>query len=305
MENFFRQPATKLEEIQKPVMEASPAIPETSIEQTANYKGNWWLAQLSRFKNPTIRKQLVDFWEKNEQYIAKHGIRTYVDSFIKKDPTTNEIIWKDEELGLPEMERVYETVPYTALSRAEIEKQIEDTIQREENVTLINQDTDRSNSLNRPTEEAKDSPRDTLHEPRYRVAEIGMKDDSLLSHEDEKFVTTMSLVEAHEKGHSLRDLRPSPYLTELFSRAFDLDPNSEVYGYFHEGEPKELIERMAQLKNYFGMQGDEKFTLQHLDYARTHYIRDVGFNNQMTAFFAAITPETEFGFLKLMNSIGI
>ncbi len=62
---------------------------------------------------------------------------------------------------------------------------------------------------------------------------------------------------------------------------------------------------MSQLKCYFGMNGDEVFTPEHLVYAREHYVTDTGLDNLMTQFFQAITPETENGFLELINTSGI
>ena len=43
--------------------------------------------------------------------------------------------------------------------------------------------------------------------------------------------------------------------------------------------PDELTARMAQFKNYFGMQGGEQFTADHLNYLRQHYIEDTGLDN--------------------------
>ncbi|MEA3399062.1 MAG: hypothetical protein U9R00_00950 [Patescibacteria group bacterium] len=63
---------------------------------------------------------------------------------------------------------------------------------------------------------------------------------------------------------------------------------------------------MAQLKNYFGMKGSEKFTKQHLDYAKNNYIKDTGIPDfQIKPFLDAITTEKEEDFLRLINSLGI
>ena len=71
-------------------------------------------------------------------------------------------------------------------------------------------------------------------------------------------------------------------------------------------DPNEIAERMAQLKNYFGMSGNEEFTKAHLVWAREHFIKDLpGCDNGMTHFFQAITPETEERFLYLINNSGI
>lgn len=67
----------------------------------------------------------------------------------------------------------------------------------------------------------------------------------------------------------------------------------------------ELAERMSQLKNYFGMDGDQLFTKEQMHYAKEHYIKDTGMDNHMRFFFQAITPETEEAFLQIINTSGI
>ncbi|MEN9881232.1 MAG: hypothetical protein RLZZ308_415 [Candidatus Parcubacteria bacterium] len=62
---------------------------------------------------------------------------------------------------------------------------------------------------------------------------------------------------------------------------------------------------MSQLKGYFGMSGDEKFTSKHLEYARKNYLKDGMIDNNMHTFFDSITEKTEFYFLKLINSVGV
>ena len=65
------------------------------------------------------------------------------------------------------------------------------------------------------------------------------------------------------------------------------------------------MERMSQLKNYFGFDGDQEFTKEHLDYARTHYVKDMSLDNSMSALFQMITAEKEEQFLRAINSLGI
>jgi hypothetical protein len=133
----------------------------------------------------------------------------------------------------------------------------------------------------------------------------------------------MSITEAHEKGHKVRvDLIGNDVANRVIGEAFnpgvvqvseeELEPykkwnpditKDRIKEYLFSAH--ELIERMSQLKNYFGMKGDEEFTKEHLEYARINYIRDTGFNNEMTQFFQAITSEKEEVFIKLMNTIGI
>jgi hypothetical protein len=69
--------------------------------------------------------------------------------------------------------------------------------------------------------------------------------------------------------------------------------------------PTEIVERMAQLKNYFGMSGDEEFTANHLEYARLNYVEDTGLDNGMKYFFKSIKSETQEEFLRLINNAGV
>ncbi len=146
-------------------------------------------------------------------------------------------------------------------------------------------------------------------------------------------VEQKSYTEAHEKGHTLRKIR-SLAAAKHFGRGFNfeslpvsqdrisklveyyksLDPESAdsiteetaVAGLVeYLSDPVEIIERMSQLKNYFGMTGDEVFTREHLLYVREHYINDTKLDNFMHEFFLSITPETEDTFLALINTCGV
>lgn len=114
-----------------------------------------------------------------------------------------------------------------------------------------------------------------------------------------------NIIESHEKGHGLRDFvsedsrdfRQSIDLEVI--RQKDRETGKREIGYLSQAE--EIAERMAQLKNYFGMKADEKFTKQHLNYAREHYLKDIDLDNNMSTFFAAITPMTEDKFIETIN----
>ncbi len=144
-----------------------------------------------------------------------------------------------------------------------------------------------------------------------------------------------SVTEAHEKGHGMRSFRSPSDVTEDICSGFDIDKvklseklvdinvkalqnmrpelskRRKVVGktkeqlIYYETHPIELLERMSQLKNYFGMSQYEQFTKEHLDYAREHFAKDIGgvFDMQMEAFFSMITKEKEERFLELMNTL--
>ena len=67
----------------------------------------------------------------------------------------------------------------------------------------------------------------------------------------------------------------------------------------------ELFERMAQLRNYFGMKYGDIFTKEHLDYVRKNYSKDTEFYHQIRPFLLMITEKTEENFLKNMNEFPI
>ncbi len=124
-----------------------------------------------------------------------------------------------------------------------------------------------------------------------------------------------NIIEAHEKGHGLRDFTAPGDITivkeTIDSKVLaDIAANhnsthEDAFPYNYLRTPEEIIERMAQLKNYFGMKDNEQFTKEHLEYARHHYVIDTQLDNLMSEFFACITKETEPKFLSVMNSYPI
>lgn len=117
------------------------------------------------------------------------------------------------------------------------------------------------------------------------------------------------IIAAHEAYHGMVTT-PAPAAKEV-ARGFDGDVYNSIVekqklkqpGYLRN--PDELMARMAQLKNYYGMQGSETFTKGHLDYARQHYVADTGLDNSMSVFMQAISSRTEPDFLRLMNTLPV
>ena len=125
-----------------------------------------------------------------------------------------------------------------------------------------------------------------------------------------------NIVEAHEKGHGFRDFH-SPIDTREIGSVIDfealegltanyreLEKSAQKEGRFRSNyvpKPEEIIERMAQFKNYFGMDASEPFTKAHLDYAREHYTADTGLDNGVHDLLHCVTPRTEQAFLKIIN----
>jgi hypothetical protein len=130
----------------------------------------------------------------------------------------------------------------------------------------------------------------------------------------------MNIVEAHEKGHGLRDYT-SPLdkqeiqsiiddeaLATLTTEYKELERLGHKEGRFRSSyveRPDEIIERMAQFKNYFGMGAQDTFEKKHLDHIRAHYVADTGLDNNITDLLQCVTPETEAAFLKVINKYPI
>lgn len=64
---------------------------------------------------------------------------------------------------------------------------------------------------------------------------------------------------------------------------------AKVQNYFWNRYGTELAARGAQLKNYFGLIGNQKLTPEMLEYAKRFYVKDTGMNNNMQDFFDGIT----------------
>jgi hypothetical protein len=283
-----------------------------SIESTANYEGNDALLLIDRLRNQTIKNQIVQilFQEAIDRFSSlKNGQWepymlegwTGEERFkLVKDKVTGRIIDSNElkdELNTP--------LP----TLEEIEGEVDANINQIANVTEIDFTTDQPSKY-------------CIH-----LGWIAPWTDKKLTEKQ------YSIIAAHEKGHRVREYLGS--LDERFQRGFDRSkanftekdydilkkdydnqtskqngefPPFEVEkeGYFdYLFSASEIAERMSQLKNYFGIQGAETFTKEHLQYAREHYVKDVGMDNGMVLFFQAITPETEDSFLELINECGI
>lgn len=261
---------------------------QSVVEKSANYQGNETLVMLARLRNPVIKKQIVELW-----------IKAY-----NSDPSSTDRDFANAPNGF--------------------EQEIDRRLDQAEKVTPIwspqggpglHPYGDRHG-----TKRGEYELRETVP-PRWQLDEIGNQPTTKRA---------MSMTEAHEKGHYVRLLLLNYYdfFRDYFAKGFDLSHvvlTQDEYEnrWAREGDPEytlekaraeliyylryghEIAERMSQLKNYFGMKGDEIFTKEHLAYARKHYVKDVGFDNDMTHFFQAITPKTETTFLDLMKTSGI
>ena len=117
------------------------------------------------------------------------------------------------------------------------------------------------------------------------------------------------IIAAHETYHGMVDVRGSAY--QEVRSGFDWDALNTLIdaGQIKQPEyirhPDELMARMAQFKNYFGMAGGEQFTAGHLGHIRSHYVQDTGLDNGISTVLSIITPKTEPRFIELMNTLPV
>jgi hypothetical protein len=272
---------------------------EWPIEQQANFEGSWTNLMCERLRNPEIRKQVIDLLVEKE-----------LDA--KGRPSTDEFY---DDSGNQTMKY------FVPRLRGEIE------IDFENNLENVQKETPISFSAEMP--HSASGGREILN-LNWISTITGKKPTA----------EVWNIIESHEKGHALRTYGfltqegvfwESNLFDERFQNVFDFSKikftqeeykrwqnsiesekeKSKTFNEFCDNNiqylksPMELAERMSQLKNYFGMSGAERFTKEHLGYAREHYIKDTDFDNDMTQFFQAITPEKEDAFIELINSAGI
>ncbi len=265
-------------------------IIQKTIEQQANSYENPTLLLVSRLRNSEIFEQLVSLYE---------------DYYKKKNPDGKSAKSKEE-------------------IREELNRRIE----------IIEKDTPILTDLENGGSHCGEGD-DLFWHDDYEVSreKIQINKDDYFSHriDHNKWNQAQSITESHEKGHFIRvfgdryfreyfcsgfDKNIFPYTTEMVLKyskkhlMVDSINEDHVRNYIREGKRylftgHEIAERMSQLKAYFGMKGNEKFTLEHLAYAREHYISNTGFDNNMTEFFSAITKDTEARFIEIINSSGI
>jgi len=278
--------------------------PIANVESQANYEGNATLLLVDRLNNSRIKDQITDLlYQGNQAWIE--NLKNNTEPLIEDEHLSEDFV-KEKDTGMLIQKSELSKLPE---SREEIEGDLDKRIAEISSVTPIRY------SSQQPSEEAMSL--------------------NFAFPDGKKFNTQqMSLVEAHEKGHTVR-LYFGDFFRRYFSKGFDLEQigysekdhefaeflqeqheslppeerrtfeesRQDFFNYLFSGP--EVAERMSQLKNYFGMKGDEEFTKEHLAYAREHYVKDTGLDNYMTYFLKAVTPETEDAFIELVNTSGI
>ncbi len=113
-----------------------------------------------------------------------------------------------------------------------------------------------------------------------------------------------NIIEAHEKIHGIFSFNDSPMGARL-RHVLDTDSLAKLQENqrtTYLREPDEILARMSQLRNYFGMGAEEEFTPEHLAIASARYVADTKLDNDVQSFLSCITDKTEKEFLQIMNT---
>jgi hypothetical protein len=111
-----------------------------------------------------------------------------------------------------------------------------------------------------------------------------------------------SAIAGHEGNHSLFANTISKEMGEDILKPFGGTGSRPVRGYPDKHQVDEVFARMSQMKNAFGMKGNEKFTRAHLDKIRKSYSKEF-LDNSIDDMLTKIPPgsKQEANFIKNMN----
>ena len=105
---------------------------------------------------------------------------------------------------------------------------------------------------------------------------------------EEKWGVVSDAIKPYHTGQPKSDLNAHEFAHYVFGPVEK--PPLEVYNGVNAylRKPTEINARGTQIKNYFGLKENEPLTENMLKYAEKHYIKDRGYDNNMTQFFSGI-----------------
>lgn len=241
---------------------------ETLTSEIETYKGNWFNLQQERMASP-------DFREKFERFIEKHK-----PSLQTGEPSS--MLQKPESF------------------QSHYQAQLDDF---DDNLSHVGGSVGYGNAAEVGGKSAGSLGHGKIGETGTVYLDAIHKDGTPLTDEQK------DIIAAHEAYHGMIDAQGSA-VAEIKS-GFDWNTYNELVDTTDVKQPSylrnpdELTARMAQFKNYFGMQGGEQFTPDHLDYLRQHYLEDTGLDNGVSTMLKMVTPATEKQFIELMNKLPV
>jgi hypothetical protein len=302
-------------------LEANPF--NSSIEKTANFEGNWSELLFTRVQNPIIQEQIIDLLSKEDlAYQDYLRNESFTLDFVQDNG--NRILRSSAGKQIAENELEEARSTFRFRTREQIEKEFDDRLAKVMSFTAISFDKTQPTSERMTLNWDEPYSGKPLNARQMSIAEAHEKGHVLRPYHSNyypmpdiftaHFLPAFDIDQVKITDEDIRVFTEQQKIKEAESNSHDeeYEPSQVTeeslrsgYLQYYLFNALEIAERMAQLKNYFGMSGADQFTAEHLAYAREHYLQDTGLDNGMTHFFQAITPETEGKFIELINSSGI
>ena len=248
------------------------------VEVSANYPGDWTALLYQRLSNPAYKAKFIA--QKTEAMKSlNRGEPGLLDKAEERSGYYQEQIdGYDERLA-----KVFSSVRVGNASEFHYEPQHVGTIEQlGKPAVVFNDATNRDGTPLTTRHKEIILPHEIGHALRDYVSPDEGREIRLVLDQDALAALSVKYKSQEEAGTKMGKFRPE-YLKQ----------------------PHEIIERMAQFKNYFGMGASEQFTKKHLDHIRNRYVTDTGLDNSVSDLLSCVTPRTEQAFLKVINKYPI
>jgi len=256
-----------------------------TIEEQANYQGDWTLLLRERLRDPITKRKFIN--TKQEEIKKLQNSLTQKSSVRKINAVNKEI---DEILEqIHDYDRAVEEVFSST--------KIGDPAKRE---TLDIGDNPLGKTIGKSS---------------------GWKDTGIVQNYTTKENRAKNITEAHEKIHGITRYSSIPNIEDMFDdEKMSIELQGAYEGYPERGvkyemyteNPNEILARMSSLKNYFGMKASDIFTKDHLEYAQRHYDEDMDGGEDVdgkeyftSSFLYLLKRENNDKFFEIINSYPI
>lgn len=279
------------------------------LESISPYQGNWDVLCFERWRTADNIAKLASLYydhlttvgleDKKMAYLALPFANTYFRNVLEQDEnwkqvTTDGLLFKRVQQLVISSRAIEDMILYRSREECEsfFRKKLREALELIFSITLISDSTENFIGWGSPG----------------FPGEIRLPDENPLT--GERFTLhELGAISAHEKGHGFRYFEGDSVVVRKILSAFDSNKIRNQLALNYEYRAIELLERMSQLKNFYGMSGSEEFTREHLEFAREkiQHEKVLGefFSVQMSTFFSMITPQTTERFLELMNTLPV
>lgn len=259
-----------------------PEIPKTpdkklSVEDQANYKGDWTLLLRERLLDPITKAKFIKTKQEEIKWMQK--------SLTNENKETINI----EINKILDQINDYDSMVEKVFSYTKISTPVEDA-----ELHLSIDEMSGESSLG---------------------YSYGWGDTGTIRSYDTNDDRKKNIFESHEKVHGIVRVSHIDNLEDMFDpEEMSMELDGAYEGNYERGveyeqylkNPNEIMASLSQLKNYFGMKAKDIFTKEHFKYAQKNYHGDIDESGDFTAtFLHLLKRENNTTFLEIMNSYPI